>query len=69
LHAQLDAMNAIAFTNESKRRPDPHAHSVATITSGDRSAKRFDKSNPGAADAPGQTISPLTTSNRWQKAA
>jgi hypothetical protein len=53
LHAQLDAMNAIAFTNESKRRPGPHAHSVDTITSGDRSAKRFEKSNPGAAHAAG----------------
>jgi hypothetical protein len=61
LHAQLDAMNAIASTNESKRPPDPHAHSVATITSGDRSAKRFEKSNPGAVDAVGHLTSPLTT--------
>ena len=61
MHAQLDAMNAIASTNELKRRPGPHAHSVATITSGDRSAKRFEKSNPGAANAAGQTISPSIT--------
>jgi hypothetical protein len=69
LHAQLDAMNAIAYTNESKKPAGPHAHSVATITSGGRSAKRFEKSNPGAAYAPEQLISPLTTLNRWPKAA
>ena len=69
MHAQLDAMNAIADTNRSKRRPGPHAHSAATTTSGDRSAKHFEKSNPGAAHAAGQPISPLTTSNPWPKAA
>jgi hypothetical protein len=56
LHAQLDAMIAISATNGSKRRRGPHAHSVDTITSGDSSAKRFDKSNPGAANAAEQMI-------------
>jgi hypothetical protein len=61
LHAQLDAMNAIATTNESKRRCGPHAHSVDTITSGDSSAKRFEKNNPGAVDAAGNQTSPSIT--------
>jgi hypothetical protein len=56
LHAQLDAMIAISATNELKRRRGPHAHSVDTITSGDSSAKRFEKNNPGAANAAEQMI-------------
>jgi hypothetical protein len=61
LHAQLDAPSAIAFTERLKKPPGPLAHSADTITSGGRSAKRFEKSNPGAADAPGHLTSPLTT--------
>ncbi len=61
MHAQLDAMNAIAYTNESKRPPGPHVRNADTITSGGRSAKRFEKSNPGAAHAAGRQTSPLTT--------
>jgi hypothetical protein len=61
LHAQLDAMIAISATNELKRKRGPHAHSVDTITSGDSSAKRFEKNNPGAAHAAAQTTSLLIT--------
>jgi hypothetical protein len=56
LHAQLDAMNAIAYTNESKRPPGHHVRNADTITSGGRSAKRSEKSNPGAAHAAGNQI-------------
>jgi len=53
LHAQLDAMNAIAYTNESKRPPGHRVRNADMITSGGRSAKRSAQNNPGAAHAAG----------------
>jgi len=61
LHAQLDAMNAIAYTNESKRPPGPHVRNVDMTISGGRSVKRYEKNNPGAAHATGRQTSQLTT--------
>ena len=53
LHAQLDAPSAIAFIERLKRPPGLPGRSVDTITNGARSAKHFEKSNPGAAHAAG----------------
>jgi hypothetical protein len=69
LHAQLDATNAIAFIERLKKQPGRHVRNADTTTNGDRSAKHFDKSNPGAAHAVGHPTSPSITSNRLPKAA
>jgi len=69
LHAQLDATSAIAFIERLKKQPGPHVRNADTTTNGDRSAKHFDKSNPGAAHAAAHPTSQLITSNRLPKAA
>jgi hypothetical protein len=69
LHAQLDAKNAIEYSDASKKQQDRHVRNADTTTNGDRSAKHFDKSNPGAAHAVGHPTSPSITSNRLPKAA
>ena len=56
MHAQLDATTAIAFTERLRKPPGHHVRNADTITIGGRSAKRFEKSNPGAAHAAGHPI-------------